>query len=216
MASISVVSLWIPVRRPTLISLDLSLSPLIGIIGKRKIITCIQETTRANLERLRSARLIHHDQMITTSHVKALNKANELISLLAPILSTIKHDFSHIKLISMIRFASYSKHANVSKQYWLSLSNDYKVLLWNDCNMQESPMSKSVAETWATFNLARVTTWQHDTQESRRHHEWPQFMMRSKSQARSYITLVHVFHVIPQRASMGCPCTMLMYTLKVC
>jgi hypothetical protein len=56
-------------------------------------------------------------QRITTRHAKALNKANELISLLAPTLSTIKHVISQIKLISMRRFASYSKHAKVSKQH---------------------------------------------------------------------------------------------------
>jgi hypothetical protein len=88
-------------------------------------------------------------------------------------------------------------------------------LLLNDCNKQKSLMSESVAETRATFNIARVTTEQHDTQESWRHHEWPQFMMQSKSQAESYLTLVHIFHTIPQRASVGGPGTIPMYTLEV-
>ncbi len=35
---------------------------------------------------------------------------------------------SQVKLINMGRFASYSKHAKVSKQYWLS-SHDYKVVI---------------------------------------------------------------------------------------
>jgi hypothetical protein len=41
----------IPVRRPTFIGLDLPLTTLIGITGKRKkLLTCIQEITRAKLE----------------------------------------------------------------------------------------------------------------------------------------------------------------------
>jgi hypothetical protein len=59
--------------------------------------------------------------MITIRHAKALNKANELIILLEPTLSTIKHDFSHLKLISMIRFAYYSKHAMVSNQILINI-----------------------------------------------------------------------------------------------
>jgi hypothetical protein len=107
MTSISALSLRIPVWCPTLIGLDLPLTPFIGIARKRmKIFTGTQEKIRAKLERLRSARLIHRDQTIMTIYAKALNKANELISLLAPILSTIKHGFSQIELISMIRFAS--------------------------------------------------------------------------------------------------------------
>jgi hypothetical protein len=51
MSSISALSLRIPVRCPTLLGLDLPLSSLIGIPGKRKkILTCTQETTRAKLE----------------------------------------------------------------------------------------------------------------------------------------------------------------------
>jgi hypothetical protein len=46
----------------------------------------------------------------------ALNKAKELIGLLAPTLSTISHVISQIKLINMRIFASYSKYAKVSKQ----------------------------------------------------------------------------------------------------
>jgi hypothetical protein len=66
----------IPVWCPTLIGLDLSLTSLIDIIGKRKkILTYTQETTRAKLERLCLARLINHDQTTTTRHAKALSKA---------------------------------------------------------------------------------------------------------------------------------------------
>jgi hypothetical protein len=66
--------------------LDLLLASLIGIVEKRKkLLTCTQETTRAKLERLRSARLIHGDQKTTTRQAMTLSKAKGLISLLAPI-----------------------------------------------------------------------------------------------------------------------------------
>jgi hypothetical protein len=92
MTSISALSLRIPVRYPTLIGLNLPLITHVGITGKRKqFLTFTKQTTRAMLERLRSARLIHGDQKITTRHAMALNKTNELISLIAPTLSTIKH-----------------------------------------------------------------------------------------------------------------------------
>jgi hypothetical protein len=51
MPSIDALSQRFPVRSPTLISLDLSLTTLDGITGKRKqILTCTQETIRAKLE----------------------------------------------------------------------------------------------------------------------------------------------------------------------
>jgi hypothetical protein len=51
MASISALSLRIPVRSPTLIGLDFLLTTLNGIAGKRKkLLTCTQETVRAKLE----------------------------------------------------------------------------------------------------------------------------------------------------------------------
>jgi hypothetical protein len=86
MPPISAPSMRIPVRRPTFIGLDLPLTTLIGITGKRKkLLRCIQEITRAKLERLRSARLIHGDQKTTTRHARALSKAKGPKSLLAPI-----------------------------------------------------------------------------------------------------------------------------------
>jgi hypothetical protein len=86
MASISALSLRIPVRSPTLIGLDFLLTTLNGIAGKRKkLLTCTQETVRAKLERLRLAKLIHSDKKTTTRHAMALSKAKGLISLLAPI-----------------------------------------------------------------------------------------------------------------------------------
>jgi hypothetical protein len=85
MPFISALSLRIPVWCPTLIGLDLPLITLISIVGKRKkLLICTQETTRAKLERLRSARLIQGDQKATTRHVMVLNKITGLKSLLAP------------------------------------------------------------------------------------------------------------------------------------
>jgi hypothetical protein len=58
----------------------------IGITEKRKkLLTCTPEITRAKLDRLRSARLIHGDQKATTRHAMALSKTKKLINLLAPI-----------------------------------------------------------------------------------------------------------------------------------
>jgi hypothetical protein len=76
---------------------------------------------KVKLEGLRSARVNHHDQKTTTRQAKALSKAKGLTSLLAPTLTTIKHDFSHLKLINMIRFASYFQHAKVSNQILINI-----------------------------------------------------------------------------------------------
>jgi hypothetical protein len=43
--------------------------------NRKKLLTCTQETTRAKLERLCSAKLIHGDQKIATRHAIALSKA---------------------------------------------------------------------------------------------------------------------------------------------
>jgi hypothetical protein len=83
MSSIDAVSPRVLVRHPTLISLDLPLIALIGIAGKGKqILTYTQDIAKANLERLRSARLIHEDQTITTRHARVLNMTKEPTSLL--------------------------------------------------------------------------------------------------------------------------------------
>jgi hypothetical protein len=67
MKYINALSLRIPVQSPTLIGLDFPLTTLINITGKSKqFLTCTQKTTRAKLERLRSARLIQGDQKVTT------------------------------------------------------------------------------------------------------------------------------------------------------
>jgi hypothetical protein len=69
MPSIDILSLGIPVRSPTLGSLDFPLATLVGIAGKRKqFLTRTQKIARAKLEGLRSARLIQGDQKITSRH----------------------------------------------------------------------------------------------------------------------------------------------------
>jgi hypothetical protein len=51
MPSIDAISLRVPVRRPTLIGLDLPLIDLVSITGKRKqILTDTQEIIRVKLE----------------------------------------------------------------------------------------------------------------------------------------------------------------------
>jgi hypothetical protein len=91
MSSIDALNLRIPVRSPTLTCLDLSLTTLIDITGKRKqILTCTHETTKVKIVRLCSVRFIHGDHQITTRYAKALLKTKGLISLLATRLSNIK------------------------------------------------------------------------------------------------------------------------------
>jgi hypothetical protein len=78
MSFIGVLSLRIPVRSPTLIGLDFSLTTLVGIAGKRKqLLTCTQETTRVKLERLRSARLIQGGQKIPSRHADVLTRLKD-------------------------------------------------------------------------------------------------------------------------------------------
>jgi hypothetical protein len=75
MSYIGALSLQIPVWRPTLIDLALPLASPVDITGKRKkLLICTQETTRAKVERLRSARLIYHDQKTMTRHAMTLSK----------------------------------------------------------------------------------------------------------------------------------------------
>jgi hypothetical protein len=60
----------VPVGNPALLGLDLPLTTLISVTGRRrKNLTCTQinKTTRAKLKRLHSARLIRHDPKATIS-----------------------------------------------------------------------------------------------------------------------------------------------------
>jgi hypothetical protein len=79
MPSIGVLSLRILVQSPTLIGLDFPLTTLISIASKRKqFLTCTQKIARAKLERLRSARLNHGDQKITSRHEDVLTRLKDL------------------------------------------------------------------------------------------------------------------------------------------
>ncbi len=53
-------------------------------------------------------------------------------------------------------------------------------LLWNDNSEQASPIFKGVADIRINIYLTREITWQHDTREPRRQHEWPPFAMTIK------------------------------------
>jgi hypothetical protein len=78
MTSIGVLSLRIPVQSPTLIDLDFPLTTHVGITSKRKqLLTYTQKTTRAKLERLRSARLIQYDQKITSRHAEVSTRLKD-------------------------------------------------------------------------------------------------------------------------------------------
>jgi hypothetical protein len=116
MPSIGALSLRIPVRSPTLFGLNFPLTTLVGIAGKREqLLTCTQETSRAKLERLRSARLIPGDQKITPRHAKALIKTTNS-SLLASRLLLLSMFISQVKLIYRRMFATYSKQAQASNK----------------------------------------------------------------------------------------------------
>jgi hypothetical protein len=80
-------------------------------------------------------------------------------------------------------------------------------LLLNDCNRQVLPISEGITETRANLNLIRKITWQHDTREPCRQHEWQQFTTRSKSWAGSYLTLVPSSTRMPRRTHRGYPDT---------
>jgi hypothetical protein len=69
------------------------------------------------------------------------------------------------------------------------------------------PYPRVITETRANLNLARKITWQHDTHEPRRQHEWQQFTTRSKSRAGSYLALVSSFTCMPQWTHRGWPDT---------
>jgi hypothetical protein len=65
--------------------------------------------------------------------------------------------------------------------------------------------SRVIMEIQANLNFAREITWQHDTREPRRQHEWQQFMIRSKSRAGSYLALVPSSTCMPRRTHRGWP-----------
>jgi hypothetical protein len=78
MPSIDTLSLRVLVRSPTFLDFDLSLRIFVGVTNKRKqFLTYTQKIARAKLERLRSARLIHGDQKITSRHAETLTRLKD-------------------------------------------------------------------------------------------------------------------------------------------
>jgi hypothetical protein len=120
----------------------------------------------------------------------------------------------------MRMFATYSKHAEVSKQYWLS-SHDYKVvitpnsyhhitimkliILYLEAANKPSPMSEGVVEIWINSQPCKGINWPHDTRRLVGHHEWQQFMTWPKSWDGSYLTLVPSSMHMPRQTHRGWP-----------
>jgi hypothetical protein len=117
-------------------------------------------------------------------------------------------------------FASYSKHAKVSKQYLL-LSHDYKVviipnsyhhtkimkliILRLDSVNKPSPMSEGVTEIRINsqpYKGINLTTWHTQAWGQ---HEWQPFMTWPKSQAGSYLGLVPSSTRMPRQTHRGWP-----------
>jgi hypothetical protein len=120
----------------------------------------------------------------------------------------------------MRMFASYSKNAEVSKQYWLS-SHDYKIvitpnsyhhimimkmiILRLDVVNKPSPMSEGVAEIRINIKPCKginLITWHT---QAGGHHEWQQFTMWPKSRAGSYLALVPSSMRMPRWTHHGWP-----------
>jgi hypothetical protein len=63
-------------------------------------------------------------------------------------------------------------------------------------------------------HLAREITWQYDTREPHRYHEWPPFALTIKESSRAHCTLVPSSTWKPRRLSMGGPNTIPMSSMK--
>jgi hypothetical protein len=127
---------------------------------------------------------------------------------------------SQVKFINMRMFASYSRHAEVSRQYWLS-SHDYKVaitpnsyhhimimkliILHLDLENKPSPMSEGVVEIWINSHPCKDISLTTQHTQAQRHHEWQPFTTWPKSQVGSYLTLVPSSKRMPQRTHRGWP-----------
>jgi hypothetical protein len=57
------------------------------------------------------------------------------------------------------------------------------------------------------IHLASDKTWQHETHEPHRHHEWPKLVTTIKESSRAHHTLVQVFHTLPHQVYVGGPHT---------
>jgi hypothetical protein len=70
------------------------------------------------------------------------------------------------------------------------------------CSEQASHIYEGVMEIWINSHLAREITWQHDTCEPWRQHEWPPFMMTIKDLGQ---VLPHPSVVFHTKTSLGSP-----------
>jgi hypothetical protein len=68
---------------------------------------------------------------------------------------------------------------------------------------QVSPISEGVEEIRISSHLAREITWQHNTREPHRYHEWPPFALTIKESSRAYRTLVSSSTQKPHRVVRG-------------
>jgi hypothetical protein len=70
-------------------------------------------------------------------------------------------------------------------------------------NKQASLISEGVAEIRINSHLVREITWQHDTCEPHRYHEWPPFALTIKESSRPHRTLVPSSTWKPRRVIRG-------------
>jgi hypothetical protein len=129
MPSSATLSLWVLARHLALISLDFPLATLVGIIRRRKILTCIREIdTKAKLEQLRSGRLICHDpkdhdlDMQGFKWKKTHNPTRIYFELLLSMLLSMLSWLTWIGLQPMLNMQGNSR------KNWLLSCLDYKVV----------------------------------------------------------------------------------------
>jgi hypothetical protein len=120
----------------------------------------------------------------------------------------------------MRTFASYTKHEDVSKQYWLS-SHDYKVVITpnsyhhitimkllilrlNAVN-KPSPMFEGVTEIRINSESCKGINLTTRHTQARRHHEWQPFMTWLKSRTGSFLALVSSSMRMPRWTHCGWP-----------
>jgi hypothetical protein len=122
-------------------------------------------------------------------------------------------------LINKSRLATYAKHAKVTHTiYNIASCHDYKVVNIIQESSQQPSISSHVY-IWCSENkshpyprvlwrfksiitLQGKITWQHDTREPQRQHEWPPFVMTIKESGR---ILPHPSAVFHAKTSPGSP-----------
>jgi hypothetical protein len=121
----------------------------------------------------------------------------------------------------MSRLVIYAKHTNVTHAIFEIITcHDYKIVNTSknphnnhsvvlistfELREQASPISEGVTEVWIDSHLEREITWQNDTHEPRRQHEWPPFMMTIKESGWGLPHPSAVFHTETSPSSCGWP-----------